>query len=92
MSLAQIKVPCCLYILQSEISSRYYVGISADPQRRLEFHNSKERGFTSRYRPWTLVYVKQYSTRKDAQQAEQKVKSWKSRIMIGRLVTGEISL
>ncbi|MDI6765480.1 MAG: GIY-YIG nuclease family protein [Bacteroidota bacterium] len=41
-----------VYILQSISHDRYYVGQSENPERRLEFHNSIEKGFTSRYRPW----------------------------------------
>jgi putative endonuclease len=78
-----------LYILKSEIASRYYYGISEDPERRLSFHNSIEHGFTSRYRPWQLVYTKQYPSRTEAHRAELKVKSWKSRVMTEKLISGE---
>ncbi|NTW52920.1 MAG: GIY-YIG nuclease family protein [Chlorobiaceae bacterium] len=77
-------------MLHSESADRYYIGISSDPERRRHFHNTIEKGFTSRYRPWSLVYVKEYSSKTDAHAAESKVKNWKSRKMIERLIAGEL--
>jgi putative endonuclease len=82
----------CLYILKSETADRYYVGISSDPRRRLHFHNTLEKGFTSRYRPWKLVYERQYPSKSKAQSAEKTVKSWKSRKMILQLIAGELKI
>ncbi|MDH4071194.1 MAG: GIY-YIG nuclease family protein, partial [Ignavibacteria bacterium] len=79
-----------LYILRSESSDRYYVGVSGNPERRLTFHNTVERGFTSRYRAWKIVSVRGFGTKKEAIAAEQMVKRWKSRRMIERLIDGEI--
>jgi putative endonuclease len=81
-----------LYILKSSSSGCYYVGISADPARRLAYHNSCERGFTSRYRPWEIVFRKEYPSKEDASCAERLVKKWKSRKMVDRLVNGEVVL
>ena len=81
-----------VYILQSVSSGRYYVGSSEDPERRVQFHNSIEKGFTSRYRPWKIVYRCEFEDKELALQAERKVKKWKSRKMLERLIAGEISL
>jgi len=81
--------PYYLYILKSETADRYYVGISSNPQRRLEYHNSFEKGFTSRYRPWRIVFAKEYPSKTEAHAAETMVKDWKSRKMIEQLLTGE---
>ncbi|NTU59329.1 MAG: GIY-YIG nuclease family protein [Chlorobiaceae bacterium] len=81
-----------LYILHSESADRYYVGISSDPERRRHFHNTIEKGFTSRYRPWSQVFVKEYPSKADAHAAETKVKSWKSRKMIERLIAGDLTI
>ncbi|MFH1525990.1 MAG: GIY-YIG nuclease family protein [Bacteroidota bacterium] len=59
---------------------------------RLEYHNTIEKGFTSRYRPWEIVYRKEYSTKHEALLAERKIKKWKSRIMIEKLIAGEIEI
>ena len=81
-----------LYILYSQGGDRYYTGSSERPDRRLLFHNSKEKGFTARFRPWEIVYLKKFPTKKLARLAEKKIKSWKSKIMIERLIKGEVEL
>ena len=81
-----------IYILKSFSSGKYYIGSSENPVRRLEYHNSIEKGFTSRYRPWSLIWSKNYSTKVEAQLIERKIKSWKSRVMIEKLVNGEIEI
>ena len=81
-----------LYILRSKSSGRFYVGVSSDPEKRLRFHNYIERGFTARYRPWEIVFMQEYETKEDALCAERKVKSWKSRKMILKIIDGELKL
>jgi putative endonuclease len=85
-------MPYYLYILQSQFNRKFYVGSSEDPHCRLLYHNSIEKGFTARYRPWKLVFVKEFPSKSLAQKAERKIKSWKSRLMIERLIKREITL
>ena len=85
-------MPYDLYILSSQSADKYYIGSSKDPIRRLHYHNTIEKGFTSRYRPWRIVFVLKFPSKEAAQAAERKVKSWKSREMIDRLIRGEIKL
>jgi putative endonuclease len=81
-----------LYILRSKTANKYYSGISQNPQRRLEYHNTIERGFTSCYRPWKIVFIKEYNSKSEAMSAEKKIKSWKSRKMIEKIINGKITL
>jgi len=67
------KISNYLYILQSINSNKYYVGISDKPQRRLIYHNSIEKGFTARYRPWEIKFIKEYPNKIDA---ENRNKNW----------------
>jgi len=85
-------MPYFLYILQSQINNKFYVGSSEDPKCRLSYHNSIEKGFTARYRPWKLIFTKEFPSKSLAQNTERKIKSWKSRLMIERLIKGEISI
>jgi putative endonuclease len=84
-------MPHYLYILQSKKNGIYYKGSSSNPEERLKHHNTIEKGFTSRYRPWKIVYKKEYPTKAEAMQAERKVKGWKSRKMIQLLIEGKIT-
>jgi len=79
-----------LYILKSKSVDKFYVGISQNHERRLGYHNSFEKGFTSRYRPWEIVFTQKFISKEETLAAERKVKSWKSKKMIKNLIDGEI--
>ena len=81
-----------IYILKSDKYDKYYTGISQNPQRRLEYHNTIEKGFTSRYRPWEIVFIKEFDSKKEAMTNEKRIKNWKSRKMIEKVLKGEIKL
>ncbi len=49
-------MPFYVYILQSKVKDRYYVGYYADIETRLYKHNSGSTQSTKPYRPWKLVY------------------------------------
>jgi putative endonuclease len=85
-------MPHFVYILKSKSADKYYIGSSTDPERRLKYHNTIEKGFTSRYRPWEIVYTKEYSSKSEALLAERKMKSWKNKKKIIKLMTGEIDI
>jgi len=81
-----------LYILKSQTAEKYYTGISQNPVTRLSYHNTIEKGFTSRYRPWEIVFTREYELKEAALVIENKVKGWKSKVMIKKLLNGEIEL
>jgi len=81
-----------LYILKSKSTDRFYTGISQNPTLRLQYHNSFEKGFTARYRPWEIVFTQEFSSKEVAHKAELKIKSWKSKLMIQKIISGEIKL
>ena len=51
-----------VYILHSESANRPYIGVTSDINQRLEWHNSGPCGYTSRYRPWTVVVAIEFPT------------------------------
>ena len=79
-----------LYILESKSTGIHYTGISQNPHKRLGYHNSVEKGFTSRYRPWEIVFTKRYESKEAAMLVERKIKSWKSKKMIEKVIRGDI--
>jgi putative endonuclease len=81
-----------LYILKSTIIDKYYTGISQNPTLRLEYHNTFEKGFTARYRPWQIVFTKEFENKENASVIEKKIKSWKSKAMIEKIIKGEINI
>ncbi len=81
-----------LYILYSVTADKYYVGYTNDFKRRLFEHNTSERiTYTSKYRPWVIKAV--FTCGEDeatATQIEKFIKKQKSRILIERMIAGDI--
>ena len=76
-----------VYILHSESADRYYIGYTSNLEERLKKHRSKNRGFTSIASDWKIVYTEEFLTKEAAMHREKKIKSWKSKIMIERLIS-----
>ncbi len=75
------------YILYSATLNKYYVGHTADDLvERIRKHNSNHKGFTGGIGDWTLVYQEQFLTKSEAYARERKVKAWKSRKEIEKLI------
>lgn len=81
-----------LYILKSEVKETYYIGISNNPETRTLHHNSENKGYTQRYRPWKLVYTSVFESKDEAQKAERIVKKWKSKKMVSLLIARQINI
>ena len=56
-----------VYIIYSEVLDRYYVGHTADIDKRLKEHNSGASSFTSKAQDWLLKYREDFETRALAQ-------------------------
>ncbi|UJP63855.1 GIY-YIG nuclease family protein [Mongoliitalea daihaiensis] len=77
-----------VYILQSEKDKSFYVGVSSNPEERLEKHNRPHKGYTARKQPWVLLYTEAYATKTEALKRENYIKSQKSREFIENLISG----
>jgi putative endonuclease len=75
-----------VYIVKSQADSSYYIGYSANLDDRLRKHNEANTGYTSRKRPWALVYWEQYESKREAMKRERFLKNQKSREFIERLI------
>jgi putative endonuclease len=61
-----------VYVLKSLSQvDRHYVGLSADPDKRLRQHNEGKVRSTKGYRPWKIIYTEEYSTRSEAYARER---------------------
>jgi putative endonuclease len=80
-------MPFYLYILQSQSTSRFYVGQAQDLDERVAYHNANYSKSLKNRGPWQLVYREEYATRGEAVRRERQIKSWKDRAMIQRLVS-----
>jgi len=75
-----------LYILQSQKTGRYYVGVTNNVQRRLKEHNLAAVKSTAYYKPWILKKVEEFSNIKGAYARERFIKSKHSRKIIEKII------
>ena len=75
-----------LYILQSEGTSRYYVGQTSDLRARVYRHNAGRTRSGRNRGPWRMVYCEEFATRREAVRREGEIKGWKSSRLIRRLI------
>ena len=80
-----------VYILQSQSSSRFYIGQTQDVDDRVAYHNANYSKSLKNRGPWQLVYIEKYETRAEAVRRERQIKSWKDRKMIQELVSASRS-
>ncbi|MCJ7802322.1 MAG: GIY-YIG nuclease family protein [Candidatus Marinimicrobia bacterium] len=78
------------YIIQSEKTSRYYIGYTKDMTVRLERHNSGWSKSTRSGIPWKLVYFEKYESKSDAIKRERKLKSYKNKQYLERLIINSV--
>ena len=64
-----------VYVIQSKIDNRLYVGFTDNLQRRIGEHNSGKTKSTKAYIPWELVYFESVENRIDARKREKYFKS-----------------
>ena len=75
-----------VYILYSSTLDSYYVGFSVNLEDRLRRHNSYSKGYTGRAKDWCVVYREVYEDKATAMSREKEIKSWKSRVLIEKLI------
>ncbi|MBI1835871.1 MAG: GIY-YIG nuclease family protein [Flavobacteriia bacterium] len=64
------------YIIYSKVFDKYYKGFSTNPKQRLVQHNLGESKYTSNFRPWELVHIETFTTKKEALIREKKLKKY----------------
>ncbi|MBI2820575.1 MAG: GIY-YIG nuclease family protein [Acidobacteria bacterium] len=79
------------YLLQCSDNS-YYVGVTADPHRRVQEHNEgKGSDWTAARRPVKLVWTEEHPSLAAARQRENQIKLW-SRAKKEALIGGSLRL
>ena len=75
-----------VYILYSQLKNRYYIGSTADSEKRLLRHNAGATISTKSGRPWKIVFTKEFETKTQALKFENYLKRMKSRKIIEDLI------
>ena len=69
-----------VYVLHSVNFNKLYIGFTSNLDQRLLSHNHLgKKGFTIKYRPWTVIYTEVYSTKAEAMKREKELKSGQGR-------------
>jgi len=64
------------YVLYSTTFDKIYIGYTSDLVDRFHSHNELARkGFTIKFRPWTVEYVEFFDTKYEAMKREKELKS-----------------
>ena len=75
-----------VYALRSLQDGNLYIGISQNPDRRLDVHNRGVTGSTRSRRPFTLVYREACKSRKEAREKEKYYKSGFGREILKHII------
>jgi putative endonuclease len=76
-----------VYIINSTSRNKYYIGQTNNLKHRLIQHNSGYSIATKSGIPWELVFKKEFVSRSDAYQYEQKIKKMKSKGYLEELIS-----
>ena len=69
-----------VYGLYSPGHNKIYIGFTSDLETRLFFHNNPiNKGYTSRFRPWIIIYKEEVPDKTVAIKREKQLKSAKGR-------------
>ncbi len=74
-----------VYILFSVQHNKHYTGFTSDLASRLKSHNELGSGWTAKYRPWKLIYSKEFEMKQDAMAYEKWLKTGAGRDFIKTL-------
>src|SRR5690554_7306748 len=75
-----------VYILYSKRFDKTYVGFTSNLIERIKSHNILgTKGYTIRYRPWIVIDVHFFNSKKEAMQMEKFYKTGKGREIIKQL-------
>ena len=68
-----------VYIIESLVNNRYYIGQTENLESRIDRHNKGLNKSTKVYKPWELRWWNEYETRSEAVIIETKLKRIKKR-------------
>lgn len=75
-----------VYILESKIDKSYYIGQTINLNKRLGFQNEGLSKYTSRKKPWRIIYFEEFNTRTEAIKREQFLKQQRNRDFYNSLI------
>lgn len=74
------------YVIYSQSHNRFYKGLTQNIEKRLEEHNRGLTSSTKFYKPWTLIFSEEFSSRDEARKREKFLKSGQGRDFIKQFI------
>ena len=71
-----------VYILFSVQFNKHYTGFTSNIQARLQSHNELGNDWTAKYRPWKIIFTKDFETKTEALAYEKWLKTGAGRDFI----------
>ena len=76
-----------VYVLYSPAFNKIYIGYTSNLANRFLSHNQlATKGYTVRFRPWTIAYSEQFKTKPEAIEREKQLKSANGRKFIWGII------
>ncbi|OGG03966.1 hypothetical protein A2W14_05895 [Candidatus Gottesmanbacteria bacterium RBG_16_37_8] len=80
-----------VYIIQNDITKKYYIGITSNIDDRLRHHNSGASKSTCRIGIWKVIHHEYFENKKDAWLREKRIKSYKGGNAFKKLISGRVA-
>jgi putative endonuclease len=80
-----------VYIIQDDISAKYYTGSCLELSKRIARHNQHTGAATTRNGKWHLVCFKKVSNLSEARSLEKLVKSYKGGNAFKKIINGDVA-
>ena len=74
-----------VYVLFSKNANRHYTGFTSNLKQRLLSHHELGKGWTSKFRHWTLIFAREFPTKAQAMKFEKWLKTGAGRDFIRTL-------
>ena len=76
-----------VYVLFSKAFNKTYVGFTSNLIERFKSHNQlSSKGYTVKFRPWIVLYVKLFESKKEAMEYEKYLKTGVGRDFILKII------
>jgi len=63
--------PCFVYVLSSQSRKYIYIGTSFNQKQRIAFHQNGLNKTTRAYIPFRIIFIEEFSNRKEAREREK---------------------
>lgn len=74
-----------VYILFAEKFNKHYTGFTSNINERMTSHNHLGKDWTAKYRPWKLIFIREFATKQEAMLYEKWLKTGVGRDFIKKI-------